>query len=152
MTAKIKILLVCLGIAALFVIGTAIILNRNDRSDPSRHDGAPSPLGGLFSRATAVSDLKRRMGELREVYPALVKFAQAHQDDLPASVAELRPYLPGKLSYLDDEHWNLPANGKMSPLVNGRNANEVILLQQKGVSPERPKIIVYGDGHIEYRK
>ena len=152
MKVKVKILLVCLSIAALFVIGTAMILNRNDRSNPNGHDGSASPLGGLFSRAAAVSDLKRRMGELREVYPALVNFAQAHQDDLPKSVAELRPYLPGKLSYLDDEHWNLPANGKMSPLVNGRNANEVILLQEKAVSPERPKIIVYGNGHLEYRK
>jgi hypothetical protein len=152
MSLKVKILLGCAIIVALFVIGTAIIFNRTDRSDANGRDGAASPLGGLFSRASAVSDLRRRMGELREVYPALVNFAQAHQDDLPKNIAELRPYLPGKLSYLDDEHWNLPASGKMSPLVNGRNANEVILLQEKGVFPERPRIVVYGDGHIEYRK
>lgn len=152
MSVKVKILLGCAVIIAFFVIGTAIIFNRNDRSDANAHDGATSPLGGLFSRASAVSDLKRRMGELREVYPALANFAQAHQDDLPKNIAELCSYLPSKLSYLDDEHWNLPASGKMSPLVNGRNANEVILLQEKGVFPGRPRIVVYGDGHIEYRK
>jgi len=91
------------------------------------------------------------MGELREVYPALTSFAQAHQDELPKSLAELRPYLAGKLSYLDDAHWSLPSSGKMSPLINGKSANEVVLLQQKVMVPERPKIIVYGDGHIEYR-
>jgi hypothetical protein len=152
MTIKAKILLVCAGAAALLVIGTAIVFNRNDRPDPLGREAANSPLGALFHRASAVSDLKRRMGELRDVYPALVNFAQAHQDDLPKRIAELHPYLPGKLARLDDEHWELPAIGKMTPLVNGSNANNVILLQEKGVFPERPKIKVYGDGHIEYRK
>jgi hypothetical protein len=150
-TLKIKILLGCAIIAAVFVVGTAVIFNHSDRPNADKNRGATSPLGGLFDRVSSASDLKRRMGELREVYPALASFAQAHEDDLPKSVAELRPYLPGKLSYLDDEHWSLPATGKMGPLVNGKNANQVILLQQKIVFPERPKIIVYGDGHIEYR-
>jgi hypothetical protein len=152
MTVKAKILLVCAGIAALFVVATAIILNRTDQLDTNGRDAGNSPLGALFRRASAVSDLKRRMGELRDAYPALVNFAQAHQDDLPKSIVEIRPYLSGKLSYLDDDHWELPAIGKMTPLVTGSNANNVILLQEKGVFPERPRIIVYGDGHIEYSK
>lgn len=152
MTSKTKILFVGAGIACLLVVGTAILFSRSDRPDPNGRDVASSPLGALFQRASAVSDLKRRMGELRDVYPALLQFAQAHQDDLPKTLAELHPYLPAKLTHLDDEHWELPSIGKMSPLVNGSDANKVILLQQKGVVPERPKIIVYGDGHIEYRK
>jgi hypothetical protein len=152
MTVKSKILVVCAGIAALLVIGTAISFYRNDRPDPSGRDAGNSPLGGLFQRASAVSDLKRRIGELRAVYPAVVNFGQAHHDDLPKSISELRPYLPRELTHLDDEHWELPASGKLSPLVSSSNANQVILLQEKSTSPERSKIIVYGDGHIEYRK
>ncbi|HZR16823.1 MAG TPA: hypothetical protein VFE51_05800 [Verrucomicrobiae bacterium] len=152
MTLKAKILSVCVGIAALPVISTAIVFNRNDRSTSNGRDVANTPLGALFHRASAVSDIKRRMGELRDVYPALVQFAQAHQDDLPRSIVELRPLLPQKLAYLDDQHWELPAVGKMSPLVNGNNARTVILLQEKSPFPERPKIILYGDGHLEYRK
>jgi hypothetical protein len=152
MTTKAKILFTSAGIAVLLVVGTAIKFSRNDHLDPNGHDVTSSPLGGLFQRASAVSDLKRRMGELREAYPAIVRFAQAHQDDLPRTIAELRPYLANNLTNLEDKHWELPAVGKMNPLVNGSDANKVILLQEKGGFPEHPKIILYGDGHIEYRK
>jgi len=152
MTNKAKILFTCASVAVLLVVGTAISFSRNDLLDPNGRDVTSSPLGGLFHRASAVSDLKRRMGELREAYPAISRFAQAHQDDLPRTIAELRPYLSNNLTNLEDEHWELPTVGKMNPLVNGSDANKVILLQEKGVIPEHPKIIVYGDGHIEYRK
>ncbi len=152
MTSKAKILVVGAGIAALLVIGIAIMFNRNDRPDPNGRDVANSPLGNLFQRASAVSDLKRRMGDLRDAYPALTQFAQTHQDDLPKTIAELRPFLTPKLAYLDDQHWELPSTGKMGPLANGSGASTTIFLQEKGVLPERPKIIIYGDGHIEYRK
>ena len=152
MTTKAKILFACAGTAVLLVIGTAIKLSRNDRIDSNGRDVASSPLGGLFHRASAVSDLKHRMGELRDAFPAIVHFAQAHQDNLPRTIAELRPYLANNLTNLEDEHWELPSIGKMSPLVNGSDANKVILLQQKSLVPTTPRIIVYGDGHIEYRK
>jgi hypothetical protein len=152
MTNKAKIIFIGAGLGALLVIGTAVRFSLDYRPGPGAGDTASSPLGGLFQRASSVSNLKRRMGELRDVYPALSQFAQAHQDDLPKTIADLRPYLPTSLAYLDDEHWELPSTGKMSPLANGMNANKAILLQQKGVLPEHPKIIVYGDGHIEYRK
>ena len=91
------------------------------------------------------------MGHLRDVHPALTQFAQTNQDDLPKTIAELRPFLPAKLAFLDDEHWELPSTGKFSPLVKGNDASSAVLLQEKSVLPDHPRIILYGDGHIEYR-
>src|SRR3954470_11694151 len=88
-----KPLLITAIIGVLCVFGTAVLFKLNT---PAGADSANSttPLGGLFQRASAVSRLKEFMGDLREVYPAVTKFAQEHQDGLPKSVAELRPYLP----------------------------------------------------------
>ncbi len=151
MTGKKKTLLFVSALAALAVIGTAINLSVGSKSDPNSPDGSSSPLGGMFAKAMGVSHLKDQMGDLREVHPAMMKFAEAHQDELPKTVAELKPYLPPKLASLDDEHWELPTTGKMTPLMNGPNANASILIQQKNVPPNKPKIIVYADGHIEYK-
>ena len=105
----------------------------------------------MLDKAFSVSDLKAQMGDMREVHPAMMKFAEAHDDELPKTVAELKPYLPPKLASLDDEHWELPTTGKMTPLMNGSSANTSILIQQKNVAPNKPKIIVFADGHIEYK-
>ena len=40
----------------------------------------------------------------------------------------------------------------MAPLMNGATANTAILLQQKNLPPDKPRIILYADGHIEYKK
>ena len=96
----------------------------------------------------AVSEQMRTMK--MSVYPAILKFAQAHQDELPKSLADLKPYLPASLTGVDDEHWEILQSGKVTPeFVTQRN---LILLQQKNVPPEKSKIIVYADGHIEYKK
>jgi hypothetical protein len=82
--------------------------------------------------------------------PAIMRFAQAHQDELPKSLAELQPYLPKDLAGIDDEHWEILASGKLTPQLMSKRG--VILLQQKNVPPDKQKIIVYTDGHIEYNK
>jgi hypothetical protein len=137
-------------IAVLLILGTAIIIKLNT---PPGTDSSNSttPLGGLFQRATAVSRLKQQMGDLREVFPAITGFAREHQDDLPKTITELRPYLPAKLATLDDQHWEIPSSGKMTPLVTSSNANNQVLLQEKNTPPGKAKIIVYADGHIEYK-
>ena len=84
------------------------------------------------------------------VVPAIWKFAQAHQEELPKSLTDLKPYLPTSLTGVDDEHWEILQSGKVTrAFVTQTN---VILLQQKNVPPEKSKIIVYADGHIEYKK
>ena len=147
-TIKKRLLLIIGGIAALCVIGTAVIFSLNGGPD-SHEPGSQTPLGALFGRASAVSRLKEQMGDLRAFHPALMEFARAHEDDLPRSIAELRPYLPKKLAYLEDGHWELPSTGKFSSLVSATGANELKLLQEKQTG--KPRIIVYADGHIEYK-
>jgi hypothetical protein len=138
------------GVLLLILFGTAVSLKLVSPSDSNNSGGSQTPLGGLFSRAAAVSDLKRRIGDLRDFHSALMEFAKAHEDDLPKTIAELKPYLPQKLAYLDDEHWEMPAVGKLSSLMNAKDANSTVFLQEK--KPGKAKIIVYADGHIEYRK
>jgi hypothetical protein len=153
MTRKKKLLLIAAGIAALCVIGTAINFSLTSPSGGDGSGESKTPLGGLLYRASAVSRLKEQMGDLKGgFYPAMMKFAQAHQDELPKTIVDLRPYLPKKLAYLDDEHWELLSTGKITPLVNGSDASKAILLQQKNLPPDKAKIIVYADGHIEYKK
>src|SRR5262245_49398224 len=119
-----KKMLMSLGIAAaLLMFGIAVIFKLNSPSG-SDSSNSTTPLGGLFQRANAVSQLKEFMGDLREVYPAMTKFAQEHQDDLPKTLTDLRPYLPSKLAKLDDDHWELPSSGKMAPVINSSNAND----------------------------
>jgi hypothetical protein len=146
-----RIALIFVAIAVLVVVGTAINFSLSSH-DGTESGGSRTPLGALFHRAAAVSDLKQQMGELREAHTAFMQFAQAHQDELPKTIADLRPYLRQKLAYLDDKHWELPSTGKMTPLMNGSAANEAVLLQQKDLPPGRGKIVVYADGHIEYKK
>jgi hypothetical protein len=78
------------------------------------------------------------------------QFAEAHQGLLPTNLVELRPYLPTNLARLSDERWEMPSGGLVARDLMQRN--DAVLLQQKDVSPDRAKIIVYGDGHIEYKK
>jgi hypothetical protein len=151
MTLAKRATLIVAGLVALLIIGTAVSIRLRSGSEKDPDD-SKTPLGGLMGRAMSVSQLKEWMGDLREVHPAVTKFAAAHQDDLPKTVADLRPYLPPKLAALDDDHWELPSSGKMKPLVTGADAATTILLQQKNVPFGKPRIIVYGDGHIEYKK
>jgi hypothetical protein len=82
----------------------------------------------------------------------MVKFAQEHQDDLPRTVAELKPYLPAQLADLNDEQWEIPATGKMAALLQAERAAGNVLLQQKNVAANTPRIMVFADGHMEYKR
>ena len=147
-----KILLAVTGIAVLVLVGTAVRFRLESGSGPGESGDSKSPLGGLFSRAMAVSNLKQQMADLRAFHPALMEFARQHNDDLPKTVTELKPYLPKPLAYLDDDHWEMPTAGKLTPLMNGKDASSTIFFQEKVTAADKPKIVLYADGHIEYRK
>jgi RNA polymerase sigma factor (sigma-70 family) len=101
-------------------------------------------VGVLLVAATTIPVVKTKQGVSEQmstmkksVFPAILNFAQAHQDELPKSLAELQPYLPRDLVGIDDEHWEILVSGKMTPqLVSKR---DVILLQQKNVPPDKKK-------------
>ena len=145
--------LVLLIVATLLAGLAAVFVGRSGRTSAPNFDGlesTESPLGGLFDRASRVSRLKEQMGQLRGVWPAMSQFAEAHQGLLPTNLVELRPYLPTNLVSLSDERWEMPSGGLVARELMQRN--DAVLLQQKDVLPGRGKIIVYGDGHIEYKK
>jgi hypothetical protein len=142
--------------AALILAGLCVVLvrgaRRGGRAEANFDDveSEVSPIGGIFDRMQRVSRLKEHMGELRAVWLALNQFAQGHQGLLPTNLVELKPYLPTNLASLSDERWEMPSGGMVArPLME---RNDAVLLQQKNLAPGRPRIVVFGDGHIEYRK
>jgi prepilin-type processing-associated H-X9-DG protein len=151
MTRKKKTLLAAASLAALAMIAVAISLKLTSKSDPSDPDGSRTPLGGMFAKAMSVSRLKDQMGDLRDLHPAMMKYAEAHADELPRTLVELHPYLPKKLAALSDKDWELPSSGKMKPLMDGPDAPTAVLLQQKNIPPNKPRIICYADGHVEFK-
>ena len=130
---------IVVGVGVLLVAGTTITVVKTQQGGTQKAAG----LGEM--------PVKEQMSAMKmSVFPAILKFAQAHQDELPKSLADLKPYLPAGLTGVDDEHWEILQSGKVTPaFVTQRN---LILLQQKNVPPETSKIIVYDDGHIEYKK
>jgi len=130
---------IVVGVGVLLVAATTIAVVKTEQ--------------GGTQKAALMEEMpvKEQMRTMKmSVYPAILKFAQAHQDELPKSLADLKPYLPAGLTGVDDAHWEILQSGKVTPeFVAQKN---LILLQQKNVPPEKSKIIVYADGHIEYKK
>lgn len=93
--------------------------------------------------------MKQKDSAIRtSVFPAIIKFAREHQDEIPKSMAALKPYIPVDAREFDDDHWRISASGKLTPLlVRG----DVVLFGQKNVPPGRLKIMVFTDGHIEWK-
>jgi len=145
--------LVLLIVATLVAGLAAVLVARSGRPSTGNFDdleAAQGPLGGLFDRMSRVSRLKEQMGQLRGVWPAMSQFAESHQGLLPTNLVELRPYLPTNLASLSDERWEMPSGGLAARECMQRS--DAVLLQQKSVSPNHAKMVVYGDGHIEYKK
>ena len=89
-------------------------------------------------------------GVMREsVFSAVMFFAREHQDEIPKSMADLKPYLPADASGVDDDHWQISVTGKMTPLLT---RGDVILVEQKNVLPGQQKLILYADGHVARKK
>lgn len=83
-----------------------------------------------------------------EVFPAIIQFAHEHEDEMPKSMADLKPYLPAKVVGFDDDHWQISASGKWTPVST---RNNIVLFVQKNVSPGELKVTAYTDGHIEWK-
>lgn len=143
------------GLAAALLLGVTLLVLARARGgrESVGADGFEkdqSPFGGLFDRMNRVSELKRHMGEMRAVWPAMSQFAEAHQGLAPTNIAALRPFLPPNLTNLSDEEWEMPSGGMpWRPLTTRSDA---VLLQQKNLPLGAPGIVVFGDGHIEYKK
>ena len=122
-----------------------LTLEKNGNEWKCAGDGNTSP-NSEPTRET----LTQQMGFIKEsVFPAIIKFAQAHQDEIPTSLAEVKPYMPADTMGMDDDYWEISATGKLTPILK---RGDIILLEQKQAQPGSSKIIVYADGHIERKK
>ncbi len=93
------------------------------------------------------NSIAAQVGVMREsVFPAVMFFAKEHQDEIPKSMADLKPYLSTNAAEMDDDHWQISATGKLTPLLT---RGDVILLEPKNVPPGQKKFIIYADGHVE---
>jgi hypothetical protein len=118
-------------------------------SETDAFDTEQSPLGNLMGRATQVARVKERVQQLRDVWPAMSRYAEDHQGLLPTNMVALQAYLPPRLTNLSDDRWEMPSAGLVAqPLMQ---KNDVVLLAQKNIPPGKPRIVVFGDGHIEYK-
>ena len=133
---------IVVGAGILLVAGTATV------AVVQHQTGDKSP-GKADTRSRA--DIRSQMVAIKtSVIPAVYQYAQEHQDEIPARLSDLKPYLPENIQTgMDDDHWEILASGKLTPLLR---RNDVILLQEKNVPAGRLKIVGYTDGHIASEK
>ena len=102
---------IVVGVCVLLVAGTTITVVKIKQG------------GTQIAALVEELPVKQQMSAMKvSVFPAILKFAQAHQDELPKSLANLKPYLPASLTGVDDEHWEILQSGKVTPeFVTQRN-------------------------------
>ena len=86
------------------------------------------------------------------VIPAFIQYAKDHDDDIPASMADLQPYLPPDTNGINYGNWEILATGKLTLQLKQK---DIILLQQKDVPDGQYahlKFIGYTDGHFTAKK
>ena len=137
------------GLALAAVLFRGHTPGRSVGSEAVNPDSDLSPLGSLLGRASKVARLKARMQDLREVWPAMNRYADEHQGLLPTNVVSLQPYLPPNLTNLSDDYWDMPSAGGVAKVLLQKN--DAVLLAQKNIAVGKPRIQLYGDGHIEYK-
>lgn len=99
-----------------------------------------------------VTQLRERVDSMRAVLPAVVAFAEAHQDQIPTSMEELKPYLPADLEDMGDAHWEILVSGNLTTLAKQSNLDRTLLLRQKNIPSGKAGIVVYADGSVGYKK
>jgi len=154
-----------IGGMTAFCILKKVMLSNDTAQLTMQSSGPKGPINSLLMKniggewkvagevaRTSVKERTYRIAEMDmmrgSVFPAVMQFAREHQDEIPTSMADLKPYLPADASGVDDDHWQISATGKLTPLLR---RGDVILFQQKNVPPDqKQKITVYADGHIAW--
>jgi len=106
---------IVVGVGVLLVAGTTITVVKTKQSETQK--------------VALIEEMpvKEQMSAMKmSVFPAILKFAQAHQGELPKSLTDLKPYLPASLNGVDDEHWEILQSGKVTPeFVTQRNLIQI---------------------------
>ena len=113
--AKTTIVAAAAGILLMAGTGT-VVVNHSQIGDKLRHKDE------IVSRMEAVK---------MSVFSAVIQYAQAHQDEIPPSLSNLKPNMPADApAGMDDDHWQIVASGKLTPLMQ---RTDVILIEEKNV-------------------
>ncbi len=140
------------SVVVLFAAGTTTLVVRHQHQADSKSSSSRIGTNPGDFAPDKVSFMNGMKAIKMPVFMAFVQYAQAHQDEIPKSMADLQPYLPANMVDMDDEHWEILATGKFTPLLK---RSDVVLLQQKYVPTGQYgnlKIIGYTDGHFEGKK
>jgi RNA polymerase sigma factor (sigma-70 family) len=94
--------------------------------------------------------LVRQMQAMKmSVWPAIMRYSRTHNGDFPTKMDELRPYLPSGLSTMDDDHWRITAGDTGA---KPRTPELLTFCEQINQPAGQSRIVLYADGHVEYRK
>jgi RNA polymerase sigma factor (sigma-70 family) len=139
------------GVVVLLATGTTtlVVVKNHSAANGSRLITGTNP--GDFA-PDKVSFLAQMSSVKGTVIPAFIQYAREHNDDIPASMADLQPYLPPGTSVSSYDNWEILATGKFTPQLQ---QHDTILLQQKSVPAgqyRNLRIVGYTDGHLEARQ
>jgi RNA polymerase sigma factor (sigma-70 family) len=132
---------IVVGIGILLAAGTTTVVVVKAHTATNQRDSIAAQAGVMKESVAAQAGVMKG-----SVFPAIARFAIEHQDEIPKSIVDLKPYLPASADGMDDDHWQIPATGKLTPLLT---RGDVILIEQKNVPPGEKRIILYTDGHVE---
>jgi len=144
---------IVVGVVAILAAGTTttLVVRHQHQADGKNSAGKIGTNPGDFA-----PDKIAFMGNMRSikaaVIPAFIQYAQAHQDEIPKSMADLQPYLPPDITGMDDDHWEILASGKLTPQLTQK---DTVLFQQKNLPSGQYgnlKIVGYTDGHLEGKR
>ena len=141
-----KTLVVITGIGAALLIGVTLSIPAARKAVLSAPEKVVNKIPA-FNRHAAL--LQQMQTVKMSVWPALMKFSEEHNGAFPKSMEELRPYLPPGLPAMDDNHWRITAGNK---LAKPKTPEQLTLCEQINQPAGQPRIVLYADGHVEYRK
>jgi RNA polymerase sigma factor (sigma-70 family) len=139
------------GVVVLLATGTTttlVIAGHQHQNQPTRSPLIKGTNPGDF--APDKVSFMTKMGSVKmTVIPALMQYAKEHDDNIPASMADLQPYLPPDTNGINYDNWEILATGKFTPQLEQHNT---VLLRQKSVPAGQylnMRIVGYTDGHLE---
>ena len=141
-----KVALISVGVVVALLVGVTV----SSPTARSAIKSLPEKIASNIPAEQRKAALRQQMWVMKgSVWPALMQFSKEHNGNFPKSMAELRPYLTPGLAGLDDDHWRITAgNASAKP-----NTPELLSFCEQINQPAgQPRIILYADGHVEYRK
>ncbi len=141
-----KTAMVVVGIVAALLVGVTVSIPKARTAIKSLPGRIENNVPGEQRRVA----LMQQMQAMKTwVWPALMKFSEEHKGQFPKSMEDLRSYLPAGLPEMDDSHWRITAGDK---LAKPKTPEQLTFCEQINQPAGQARIVLYADGHVEYRK